>query len=154
MKTATRPAYKARPNIPKFFQPKVKPDVALTCKVVHWDLITDMLYGKSTAFALEHWMEAGLTYLQMMRLLADDGEKFTPESYADMDALMKLIPVVVDRHNLTKHVYLNETELVIARAGANLMDQLISMDRHGIAWSARQWSDAQILRINAKGKNK
>jgi hypothetical protein len=155
MKTAHRQASRAKrqtfPLYPKFWQPKIPPTVQSTAQIIHHDLIASFISGAADESILWDWIEAGLTYSQMMRLLQADGVQFTPESQAVIVELLEIQPAVVKRFKDTGRVGFTGTELNIARAGAYVMDELVTMDRHGIAWAARQWSNAEMVKIKQVG---
>jgi hypothetical protein len=155
MNTAHRMASHAKrqtyPNIPKFWQPKVPPNVQTTAQIIHHDLIASFITGKADESILWDWVEAGLTYSEMMRLMQVDGTEFTPESQMAITELLEIQPAVVKRFRVTGRVGFSGTELNVARAGAFVMDELITLDRHGIAWAAREWSNAEIVKIKRAG---
>jgi len=137
------------PLIPKWFQPKVPPTLQSTCQIIHWDNITAISHGQADEALMWDWVECGLTYGEMMRLLVLESVEFTPEAQAAIAEQLECWPAVVRRFRATGRVGFTGTELNIARAAANVMDALIGMDRHGIAWAARVWSNAQMERIKA-----
>jgi len=149
MTTATRQHY---PLIPKWFQPKVAQSVQTTVQVYHWQNITAIVGGKADASVLWDWVESALTYSEMMRLLQKDGTEFTPEAVTVIAEQLEITPLVVARFRRTSRVGFSGTELNIAKAAAHVMDSLIGMDRHGIAWQSRQWSNAQIELLKKQGE--
>ena len=58
---------------------------------------------------------------------------------------------VTARYRATGRVGFSGPELCIARAAAHVMDDLIDIDRHGIAVKAGQWAIVQMARIRALG---
>lgn len=151
MKTAHRNASRGKrqvyPLIPKFWQPKVDPVKQLTAKVIHWDLIDRFTAGTADEEILWDWIEAGLTYSEMTRLLIADGVAITDEAVAAIRDHLEAFPVVAKRFQDTGRAVFTGTELNIARAAAHVMDQLIENDRHGIAWAAREWSNAEMTKL-------
>lgn len=151
MKTIHRNAARAKrktyPLIPRFWQPKVAPALQLTCRVIHWDNIESFTQGTADEALMWDWVECGLTYGEMMRLFIQDGIEFTPEAQAAIAEQLECWPAVVQRFRATGRVGFTGTELNIARAAAHVMDELISMDRHGIAWAARHWSNEQMDKL-------
>lgn len=135
-------------RLPKWFRPKLKPSVQTTAQIAHWDLVHDFTHGRATRTTLLEWIATGFTYSQMMRLLADEGEQFTPEAVQAIADQLESYPGVKARYEATGRVGFNARELNTARAAAHVMDALITMDRHGIALRAVVWSNAQMARVN------
>ncbi len=135
--------------LPKFFRPKLTADQQLSAKVIHWDLIERFTNGTATGDDLWDWMETGLTYSQMMQLLAADGVEFTSEAERSLADQLLTYPVVVNRLIRTGRVGFAGAELLTARAAAHVMDELITLDRHGIAEKAALWSGDQMKRLYA-----
>ena len=96
------------------------------------------------------WVECGLTYSEMMRLMIHDGIEFTLEAQAAIAEQLACWPAVVQRFRATGRVGFTGTELNIARAAAHVMDELIGMDRHGIAWAARTFSNGQMAKLRGE----
>ena len=138
--------------LPKFWRPKLAPSKQLACQVIHWDLITCFTSGKATSADMWDWVETGLTYVQMMKLLTADGVDFTEQAVVDLTMQLEITDAVVARHKATGRVGFNGEELAIARAAAVVMDSLIALDRHGIADRAGRWSVEQMRRVRATGK--
>jgi len=134
--------------LPKYWRPKLKPAVQTTAQIAHWDLVHDFTHGRATRTTLLEWIATGLTYSQMMRLLAQDGEQFTREAEQAMTDQLESYPGIKARYESTGRVGFNAAELNTARAAAHVMDTLITMDRHGIALKAVDWSNRQMDRIN------
>ncbi|MCY1167803.1 hypothetical protein D9M73_77760 [compost metagenome] len=155
MKTAHRNASRAKaqrthyPLIPKFWQPKVPPDRQLVAKVCHWDNITAFVNGTADVEIMWDWIESGLTYSEMARLLIADGKELTDEAVAAIKEQLEIYGSVTKRYQATGRVAFTGTELNVARAAAHVMDQLIENDRHGIAWASREWSNAQMAKLKA-----
>lgn len=141
---ATRKTY---PMLPKFWQPKVAPSVTTVVQIYHWDYIDKFARGTADATLMWEWIEAGLTYSEMMRLLMADGIEFTEAAKSAIVNQLGIQPNVRARFIQTGRVGFSGSELAIARVAASVMDQLIAMDRHGIAWAARQWSNAQLRKL-------
>ena len=138
--------------LPKFWRPKLSPSKQSTCQVIHWDLITSFTSGKATSADLWDWVETGVTYVQMMKLLTADGVDFTEQAVVDLTMQLEITDAVIARYNATGRVGFNGEELAIARAAAVVMDALIALDRHGIADRAGRWSVEQMRRVRATGK--
>ena len=143
----TRHHVRRYPLIPKFWQPKVKPSLATTCSVMHWDNLTQIVAGTATEALLWDWVECCLTYSEMMRLYQKDGTDMDPAAVAAIEAQRAAYPAIVTRYFATGRVGFSGPELAIAREAAPVMDELISMDSNGIAWAARAWSDAELKRV-------
>ena len=139
--------YKAYPLIPRWFQPKIDKSVQTTCQIYHWENITSITSGSATETLMWDWVESALTCSEMMRLLNKDGTDFTSEAKDAIAEQLEIYPAVVARFRRTGKIGFSGTELNIAKAAAHCMDTLITMDRHGIAWAARQWSNAQMVNI-------
>jgi hypothetical protein len=139
--------------LPKFWRPKLAPSKQLACQVIHWDLITCITSGKATRTDLWDWIETGITYTQMMQLLAADGVEFTEQAVVDMTMQLEIHDAVIFRYNTTGRVGFNGDQLAIARAAAAVMDSLITLDRHGIADRAARWSVEQMRALRATGKS-
>ena len=148
MKSAHRAAARAkRQNLPKFWRPALTESVKLDAKLTHWDLVTRISTGTATTDDLWDWIETGLTYSQMMRLLAEDGSEFTDEAMAAIAGQLDIYESVIDRYRRTGRVGFSGPELLTARAAACVMDGLIDMDRHGIAERAARWSIETMRRV-------
>ena len=135
------------PPLPKFFRPKLTQSQQTDAKLIHWDLIDRFTSGAATADDLWDWMETGLTYSQMMMLLAADGVEFTGEAQQALADQLLSYSSVVNRFIRTGRAGFAASELLAARAAAHVMDELIEMDRHGIAERAALWSSAQMERL-------
>lgn len=131
-------------RLPKFWRPKLVPAQVQTCQIVHRDLVSRFADGTADRESLWDWMETGFTYSQMMRLLHEDGEQFTPEAEAALARQLDTYPAVCARYRKTGRAGLSGAELQIALAAADVMDALIAMDRHGIANRAALWSTRQM----------
>jgi hypothetical protein len=149
-RNAARAKHQAYPLIPKFWQPKVKPEVQSTCRIIHWNNITSISKGLADEPFMWEWVECCLTYKEMMRLLIKDGVQMTPEAQAAIAEQLECWPVVVKRYRATGLVGFTGTELNIARAAAHVMDELIGLDRNGIAWAARTWSNLEMPKVKLK----
>ncbi|CAN7450642.1 hypothetical protein LJR066_002826 [Acidovorax sp. LjRoot66] len=131
-------------NLPKFWRPKVVGAQLRDCQIVHRDLVSRFADGTADRESLWDWMETGFTYSQMMRLLHEDGEQFTPEAEAALVRQLDTYPAVCARYRKTGRAGLSGAELQIALNAADVMDALIAMDRHGIADRAALWSTRQM----------
>lgn len=134
-------------DLPKFWRPKLTPQVQLDAKLIHWDLIDRFTKGTATSDDLWDWIETGLTYSEIMRLLIEDGTEFTEESALAIASLLDSHASVIQRYVNTGRIGFDYAELLAARAAAEVMDQLIEMDRHGIAEKAARWSTEQMESI-------
>lgn len=148
MNTAQRQASRAkRAPLPKWFAPRLTPDQQITCKVIHWDLISRITGTAATKDDMLEWISNALTYSQMMVLLIEDGRDFTNEACALIAEQLQIVPKLVDRYRATGRVGFSGPELQIARAAAYVMDDVIDLDRHGIADQAARWSVEQLKSI-------
>lgn len=137
-------------TLPKFWRAKTPEAVVRDTQIVHHDLITRFESGTATAADLWDWMETGFTYMNMVNLYVQDGVQFTDEAIAALRAQGECYETICARMERTGKVGLSGPELLIARAAAGVMDELIAMDRHGIALRAAQESSAQMTRILKK----
>lgn len=133
--------------VPKFWRAKLAPTTKLSAKVAHHDLVQRLETGTATVADLWDWIETGFTYSQMMRMLHEDGERFTDEAIKAVDDQLNTYPAVCQRLKKTKRVGLSGPELQIARQAAQVFDGLIDLDRNGIAVAAVQWSERQMRLI-------
>ncbi|WP_137920432.1 hypothetical protein [Hydrogenophaga sp. 2FB] len=147
MKTAHRRASHAKRELPKFWQPTITADQVATCQLAHWDLIDRFTGGRATQGDLLDWIETGLTYSELMRLLEADGTPFTEEAKAAIAEQLECYEAVLQRFHTSGRVGFNGAQLLTARAAAEVMDQLIEMDRFGFAVRAAEWSNAQMARL-------
>lgn len=136
-----------RAPLPKFWRPRISASQMLDARIVHNDLVNRLATGSATAGDLWDWMETGFTYSQMMRLLAEDGVQFTDEAEAALTQQLESYGPICARLRRTGRAGLSGPELRIARDAAAVMDELIGMDRHGIAERAVHWSEEQMARI-------
>ncbi|WP_439606829.1 hypothetical protein [Hydrogenophaga sp.] len=148
MRTVHRSAARAkRQALPKFFQPKLTAEQALACQVIHWDLLDKMTHGRATEQDLLDWIATGFTYSELMRLLEADGTPFTEEAKAAIAEQLETYTGVLERFRTTGRVGFNGAQLLTARAAAEVMDQLIELDRFGFSVRAALWSNAQMERL-------
>jgi hypothetical protein len=148
MRTEHRIASHAkRAPLPRWFLPRLTPSQQTTCKVIHWDLITRITGPAATKDDMLEWIANALTYSQMMALLIEDGREFTTEACELIAEQVLLVPKLVDRYRATGKVGFTGPELQVARAAAYVMDDVITLDRHGIADQAARWSVEQMRRI-------
>jgi hypothetical protein len=133
--------------LPKFFQPKVTKKSQMICQVIHWDFVDHFARGIATPAILWGWVEACLTYSKMMEALSSDGTEFTPAAQATIVQLLEIQPVIIERFKTTGLVELTADELKVCKAGALVMDEMVQIDKYGIAWAARQWSNAEMEKI-------
>jgi hypothetical protein len=147
MKTAHRNAAHAKRELPKFWRAPITADQVATCKLAHWDLIDRFTSGRATSADLLDWIETGFTYSELMRLLEVDGTPFTEEAKAAIAEQLETYTGVLERFRTTGRVGFNGAQLLTARAAAEVMDQLIELDRFGFAVCAAQWSTAQMERL-------
>lgn len=147
MKTAHRNAAHAKRELPKFWRAPITAAQVSTCKLAHWDLIDRFTSGRATEGDLLDWVETGFTYSELMRLLEADGTPFTEEAKAAIAEQLESYGAVLERFAATGRVGFNGAQLLTARAAAEVMDQLIELDRFGFAVRAAQWSTAQMERL-------
>lgn len=139
-----RAAHAKRQILPKWFLPKLTPAQTSSCKLAHWDLIGRITSGRATEHDLWDMVHTGLTYSELMRLLEQDGTEFTDEAKAAIAEHLETFPGVVERYRRTGRVGFNGEQLLAARAAAELMEQLIEMDRFGFAVRATAWATARV----------
>lgn len=145
MKTAhRRAAHAKRANLPKWFRQKLTPEQETACKIAHWDLITRFTSGRATEHDIWDMVHTGLTYIELMRLLESDGTEFTEEAKAAIAEHLETFPGVIERYRRTGRVGFDGPQLLAARAAAELMEQLIEMDRFGFAVRATAWAKAKV----------
>lgn len=142
--TAGRPRIR---ELPKFWRPKITSAQVLNARVVHNDLLANLATGKASIEDLWDWMETGFTYSQMMRLLAADGVQFTDDAMRALLMQLESYEAICERLRRTGRPGLSGPELQIAKQAAAVMDELIDLDRHGIAVKAAQWSMDQMARF-------
>lgn len=147
MKTAHRRAAHAKRELPKFWRAPISADQVATCQLAHWDLLDRFTSGRATQGDLLDWIETGFTYSELMRLLEADGTPFTEEAKAAIAEQLETYTGVLERFRTTGRVGFNSAQLLTARAAAEVMDQLIEMDRFGFAVRAALWSNAQMARL-------
>lgn len=134
----------------KFWQPKTPANVVCEMQIIHHDLVARFENGTATVADLWEWMETGYTYMTMVNLYAQDGVQFTDEAISALRAQGDSYEAICARMQRTGKVGLTGSELLIARAAAGVMDELIAMDRHGIALRAAKESTRQMDRILKK----
>lgn len=150
MKTAHRNASRAkRQQLPKFWRGSLSQHQQIDCKLIHWDLIDRFVNGTATTDDLWDWVETGATYSQMMRLLVQDGTEFTPEAMEAVAEQIGIYESVANRCARTGRVAFSGPELLIARAAANVFDDLVEIDRYGIAEQAAVESAAMVRQVRA-----
>lgn len=147
---AVLPSRRPRPPLPKFWRPKLDASQRLDCGVVHWDLVDRFAKGSADREALWDWMETGVTYHQLMRLLEKDGTAFTQESMEAVVAQLAMYEAVAARCAKTGRAAFTGPELQVARAAAEVFDQLLELDRHGLAVQAVDYSTALMARVWGK----
>lgn len=144
---ATTAARAHNKQLPKFWRPKITSAQVLNARVVHNDLLANLATGKASIEDLWDWMETGFTYSQMMRLLAADGVQFTDDAMRALLMQLESYEAICERLRRTGRPGLSGPELQIAKKAAAVMDELIDLDRHGIAVKAAQWSMDQMARF-------
>lgn len=143
-----RRSYQGR--LPKFWIPKISEGQMLDARIIHNDLLGRLTAGNASTETLWDWMETGFTYTQMMRFLIEDGTEFTTEAMSALAAQLEIYDSICERLRRTGKVGLSGPEIKIAQEAAAVMDELVQMDRHGIAVKAAQWSIEQMARIRRK----
>lgn len=134
-------------QLPKFWRPKISTAQVLNARIVHNDLVNRLATGTASTSDCWDWMETGFTYTQMMRLLADDGVQFTDDAIQALLMQLETYEAICVRLRRTGRPGLSGPELQIAKQAAAVMDELIDLDRHGIAERAAHWSMEQMARI-------
>lgn len=150
MKTAHRHASRAKRSnleLPKFWRTKIAATTQLDASLVHWNLIDKFTNGSATASDLWDWMETGFTYTQIMRLHAEDGTEFTPEAMQALTDQVDAYESICERFRKFSRVGFSADEYNTAKAAAEVMDTLLSIDRHGIAERAANWSNEQMKKL-------
>lgn len=151
MKTKHRIESRAKratyPMLPKFWQPKVGASNQLTTQIYQWDIITRFTNGSADIETMWSWVEAGLVYSEMARLLKVDGLEVSDEAVQAIKDQLDIFAPVIKRFTNTGRVAFTGPELNIARAAAHVMDQLIAADRHAIAWRAIQWANIELGKL-------
>lgn len=131
---------KPQNQLPKFWRPKITSTQCLDSKIVHWDLIGLFSSGKAEQDDLWDWIETGYTYRYMVVLHQIDGTNLTDEAVKAVDDQVAIFDSVVRRYKTTGRVGFSGPELCIARAAADVFDDLIGIDRNGITVMAAQMS--------------
>ena len=139
-------------ELPRFWRAKLKPADQLSAGIIHWDLVTRFVDGSATPEILWDWIETGLTYCQMMQLLAADGLEFENPAVMALNAQIESYVGVITRYRTTQRVGFNAAELATARAAAEIMDGLLALDRNGIADQAGRWAVEQVRALRATGR--
>lgn len=139
--------------MPKFWRPKLSAKQVIDAKIIHWDLITRFVNGTATKTDLWDWIETGYTYTQIMQLHMDDGTEFAPEAIAAISDQIDIYQSVIARYRTTGRVGFSGPELQTARLAAQVMDELLHIDRNGIAVRAGQWAVRQMDKIRALGSS-
>lgn len=134
-------------QLPKFWRKSLDGDQKMLCKVTHWDNLANFTNGKATVDDLLDWMETGATYAGMMRLLILDGVEFTDEAISAINDQIDIYLPVAQRYARTRRVGFTGPELMAARAAAYIFNDLVEIDRHGIALQAATESAALMERI-------
>lgn len=151
MRTSHRTAAKAKRHyagqMPKFWLPKLDESQQFECKLTHWNLFDLIRLGQADSATLWDWMETGFTYSQFMRLMVADGVEFTEEATKNIAEQLSIYGDVIDRYRRTQRIGFDGPQINIARAACYVMDELIDMDRHGIAVKAARWSLEQMAKI-------
>lgn len=139
-------------DLPRFFRPKLKPADQLRAGIIHWDLVTRLVDGSANGDILWDWIETGLTYCQMMQLLTADGIAFENAAIEALNAQIESYEGVIARYRATRRAGFSGTELATARAAALVMDELLTLDRNGIADQAGRWAVAQMAALRRTGR--
>lgn len=126
--------------MPKFWKPKLSTDQRIDAKIIHWDLIDRFTKGVADKNDLWDWIETGYTYCKLIELHQADGTEFTQEAIAAVSDQVDIFESVIKRYKTHNRVAFSGPELCIARAAAHVFDELIDIDRNGIAVKAGQWA--------------
>lgn len=82
-----------------------------------------------------------------LRLLVRDGVPLNPEAMAAIDAQHAIYETVTQRFARTDRAAFTPQELLVARTAAAVFDDLVELDRNGLAKEAALWSMAQMQAI-------
>lgn len=134
--------------IPKFWRAKTPASVIRDTQIVHHDLVARFVDGMATTDDLKDLMETWFTYTIMMEFYAEEGTTFTDDAKALMQTLGEILPNLHARHAPPACISLNAQEMDIAKSAAAVMDELIAMDRHGIALRAAMASAARLQQMD------
>lgn len=126
--------------LPKFWRPKMPAAESTTAKIMHWDLLDRITKGQATYEDMWSWMEMGYANTKLMQLLHADGVVFSDEATQAISDQLEIYASVAARYRKTSKVGFNGPELLIARAAAFVMDDLMDKDRHGCSARAAIWS--------------
>lgn len=151
MSTKTKPRRRYQ-GLPKFWRPKLSTDQVLDASLIHNDLVRKLAQGEASRDDLWDWMETGFTYTQMMRLLIEDGMEFTEEAQVALAQQLESYGPIGERLQRVGRVVLTGSELTVAKDAAAVMDELVKLDRHGIAEQAARWSIEQMGRIRREAR--
>ncbi len=150
MRTAhRRAAHAKRDSIPKFWLRPLTSDQMTRCKLAHWTTIDQFTSGRATETELWDLVYNGFMYAELMRLLKADGTPFTEEAVDAIREHVETFGGMIERFKATGRVGFNSTQLLAARAAAEVMDQLIEMDRFGFAVRAAE--HANVLMHTVRG---
>ncbi len=133
--------------MPKWMRPKLSAAEQTRCKFAHINLIERFTNGSATKQDMLDWICNALTYGRMVLLLEKDGMEIEDMAKHVFVEQVLVIDPLVDRYRLHGRVGFSGPELEVARTAAGLMDQVIELDRHGIAAAAGAWAVAQMHRI-------
>ncbi|PZP97526.1 MAG: hypothetical protein DI587_17155 [Variovorax paradoxus] len=152
MKAAYRLAAIAKRQPPppsKFWQRKLTPETQTTARILHWDALTSIANGTATEATMWEWIAGALTFDRMAQLLAEDGVQLTHEARAALAEQRQIAPTLRRRHAATGRVVFTGPELMAARAAAHVVDDLLTLDRHGVSTAAAEWSERQVAAMKA-----
>jgi len=147
MKLATKHKRKAWCVVPGSCPLKTPESDIRKVQIIHHDLIARFVDGMATSDDLKDLMETWFTYTIMMELYAEEGTTFTDDAKAVMQTLGEILPNLHARHAPPACISLNAQEMDIAKSAAAVMDELIAMDRHGIALRAAIASAARLQQL-------
>jgi len=89
----------------------------------------------------------------MAKLLIADDVAIKPEAVQALNDQTAICEDVIGRYGRTNRVGSSGCELTVARLAACVMDELIQLDRHGIAELAALWNTERMhLRLSALSK--
>ena len=151
MSTKTKPRRRYQ-GLPKFWRPKLSTDQVLDASLIHNELVRKLSHGEASREDLWDWMETGFTYTQMMRLLMEDGMEFTEDAQLALAQQLESYVAIGERLQRVGRVVLTGPELTNAKDAAAVMDELVKLDRHGVAEQAARWSIEQMGRIRREAR--
>lgn len=156
MKSKHRKASKAKRAalvlMPKWWLPKMEASQKLDTKIIHSDNLTPMTNGTATLEDLMDWMESAYTYTEVIRILRAEDMVLTDEQVAPIAAQMAIHDQIMTRYEKTGRIGFSGLEYSIARAAAELMDNLSELEFNGSHARAVIASEPKKAAIRARMK--